>query len=603
MNGSSGSPLLEFVRELKRRRVVRVAIVYAVVGFGVLEVADNFLTALRLPSWTVTFTAALVLLGFPVALVLAWAFEITPDGVKRTEPVDPAPAAARRSRSQRGLGYLGVGILLGLVVFGLAYHRGGDRSDNGADDPVRSIAVLPFVNMSTDPENEVFSDGLTEELLNVLAQVEGLRVPARTSSFAFKDANQSVTEIGRQLDVEVLLEGSVRKAGTRLRVTAQLIRVADGSHLWSENFDRELADIFAIQEEIANAIVKEILPQAGGEDVGPLVTTTTEHVDAYESWLRGRHQFWQQSGEQGLRAAAAFFEEAIAQDPEYAIAYAGLADAYMLLGGSGFVPPHDIFPDAKAAAERALELDARLSEGYVALASVNWLYDWDWAAADRNYRRSFSVNPLLHTRCVCYAWYLAVTGDIESAVLEAERAHAMDPLARLPHVIASWMYYLSGRGDDARRHTAALFGMNQNDGSARRINAWLLWDDSRHAEAIAEFEKVGGGADATTYAERGSAVMVAELATMYARQGREAEARAMAAALEQRARRQYIPPEYIAAVHGSLGDHDLAFSWLETAFENRSNLAQFNVLPLSEPLRAQPRYGELMARVGLPGRR
>jgi TolB-like protein/tetratricopeptide (TPR) repeat protein len=621
MSDAPTSWLAGFVRELKRRRVFRVAVVYAVVGYGVLEVADNFFPALQLPAWTVTFTAALVILGFPIALVLAWAFEVTPAGVKRTEPlavaaVAPGAGAGAGSgrRSTRAAGYLGVGILLGLVGFGMLSYRAASNADSSAAatgdhgedaaDPVRSIAVLPFANMSTDAENEAFSDGLTEELLNVLAQVKGLRVPARTSSFAFKNVHQDITTIGRQLDVEVLLEGSVRKAGSRLKVTAQLISVADGSHMWSETYDRDLTDVFAIQEEIAEAIVQQLLPRfAGGSSSAPLVRPTTDDMDAYESYLQGRHQFWQQSGEPGLRTAAAFFEVAIEQDPDFALAHAGLADAYMLLGGSGFVPPHDIFPQSKAAAQRALELDTRLSEGYVALASINWQYDWDWAAADRNYRRSFSVNPLLHTRCICYAWYLAVTGDLDAAVMEAERAHAMDPLARLPRIIASWMYYLSGQHVAAGPHIDALFAMNANDGSARRIRAWMLWDAGRPLDAIAELEKVSGGADAAIeFAERGSAVMVADLASMYAQHDRVSEARTMAAKLEQRAARQYIPPEYVAAIHGALGQYDEAFRWLERAFENRSNLAQFNVLPLSVPLRAQPRYQALMTRVRLPQR-
>jgi TolB-like protein/tetratricopeptide (TPR) repeat protein len=614
-----GNRLFAFLAELKRRHVARVAIVYAVIGFGVLQVANNFFPALHLPAWTVTLVAVLIVLGFPIALVLAWAFQVTPDGVKREEPrtvSSSEPGVVQRRDAGRSFGYLGVGILVGLVVVGLSFQaigrdagEAGSAADSTAtatapEAAVRSIAVLPFANLSTDPENEAFSDGLTEELLNALAQVEGLRVPARTSSFAFKNVNHDIREIGQKLDVEMVLEGSVRKAAGKLRVTVQLISVADGAHLWSQNYDRELADVFAIQEEIAEAIVGQILPRFAGTSGGTdLVRPTTDDVDAYQSYLQGRHQFWQQGGEPGLRRAAAFFEVAIEQDPDYAIAYASLADAFMLLGGSGFAPPGDVFPASKAAALRALELDSLLAEGYVALASINWLYDWDWAAAARNYRLSFSVNPLLHTRCICYAWYLAVTGSLDAAVLEAERARSMDPLARLPRIIASWMYYLSGRHADAQAQLAELFEMSPGDASGRRITAWIAWDQGNRDAAITELEKLRAVDDERGgFAERGSPVIVADLATMYARAGRQPDATQLLEKLKARAGRQYIPPEYIAAIHGALGQHDEALRWLEDAFTNRSNLAQFNALPLSEPLRGHAGYQQLLSRVGLPSR-
>lgn len=594
------SRILAFWAELKRRHVGRVAVAYAVIGFGVVQVATNFFPALRLPEWTVTFVAAVVVLGFPIALVLAWAFEITPEGVRRADPVRAATSPPPRRAS--AVGYLGVGILVALIGFGLSTDF--MRSGGGDTDPVQSVAVLPFANLSTDAENEAFSDGLTEELLNVLAQVKGLRVPARTSSFAFKNVNHDITEIGHKLGVEMVLEGSVRKAGDRLRITTQLIRVTDGSHVWSNTYDRQLSDVFAIQEEIAEAIVKQLLPRVTkGSEGASLVHTATSSLDAYESYLQGRHQFWQQGGEEGLRRAAAFFEVAIEQDPEYAIAYAGLSDAYMLLGGSGFAPPNDVFPRSKEAALKALELDDRLAEGYVALASINWLYDWDWAAANRNYRRSFSVNPLLHTRCVCYAWYLAVTGDLDAAVLEAERARTMDPLARLPRIIAAWMYYLSGRTADAEGELQAIFAMSASDGSARRIRAWMHWDAGRRDAAIAELEQVRADWDSRGgFAAKGPQVMVAELASMYALAGRRSAAEPLLAALTERAGRQYVPPEYVAAVHAALGADDEAKQWIERAFDNRSNLAQFNAQPLSVPLRGKGWYRQVMDRVGLPAR-
>src|SRR5688572_5442613 len=360
------------------------------------------------------------------------------------------PADVPRRRNRWALAGLGAGLLILAIVFGFL-ARGRLQPDGSSPVPtadavtVKSIAVMPFLNMSADKENEYFSDGLTEEILNALAQVKGLRVAARTSSFQFKGVSHNITDIGRKLNVETVLEGSVRKAGNKLRVTAQLIDVSDGYHLWSKTYDRELEDVFAIQNDVSMNIVSSLMPRFSGAGGGTSVKNPTEDVEAYEFYLQGRYQFWQGGTEENLRRAAAFFERAVEKDPQFALAYAGLSDAYMLLGGSGYAPPKAVFPQSKAAAQRALDLNDRLAEGYVALASINWLYDWDWKSADRNYRRSFSVNPLLHTRCVCYVWYLAAVGNLDVAIIEAERARDMDPLARLPRAIVSWMYYFAGR--------------------------------------------------------------------------------------------------------------------------------------------------------------
>ena len=516
-------------------------------------------------------------------------------------PAPPRPLSARPGPS-RTLIAAGTGLfllLMGVVYFARVYpsHPTVGAAE-GNPEAIRSIAVLPFVNMSADAENEYFSDGLTEELLNVLAQVNGLRVAARTSSFQFKGKNHDIGEIGRKLNVESVLEGSVRKVGDRIRITAQLINVEDGYHLWSETYDRELRDIFAIQDEISKAIVGNLMPRLAGGSATTPVREPTKNMEAYELYLRGRHEFWKGPGEEGLRRTADFFEKAIDQDPSFALAYANLADAYMLL--ANHVPPRETMPKAKAAALKAIELDPKLAEGYVALASINWLYDWDWAAADRNYRRSFSVNPLLHTRCICYAWYLAVTGDPEAAVLEAERARTMDPLARLPMVISGWMYYFAGRYDDARKQVDDIFALSSKDLAARRIAAWIAWDQGRRAEAIAELEKVRDEFESKGgFGAKASPAAVTDLGFMYAKAGRRAETEQLLRDMVDRADRQYIPAENIAALFGALGDMDQAFGWLDRAYTNRSTFATFNLLPISEPLRSDPRYQEIMGKIGL----
>jgi adenylate cyclase len=609
------------LRELRRRRVLHVAVIYAAVAWLVIQIAETSFPYLSLPDWAVTLVIVMALSGFPLALVLSWAYDLTPDGVERTPPADErsVPGDERshvaagpdrtRAGSSAGPGparatVVAAGVLIAMVG-GLAYYAGSRPApETGGAVPVafRSIAVLPFVNMSADASNEYFSDGLTEELLNALAQVEGLRVAARTSAFAFKGVSEDVTEIGRRLNVETVLEGSVRRTGDRIRITAQLINVADGYHLWSENFDdHHREDIFAIQDEISRAIVQKLLPHFAAGELAAVHGSTSD-VQAYDDYLKGRYAFWQGTSENNLRAAIRHYEAAVGRDPRYALAWAGLSDAWMLLGGE-HAPPTDVFPQAKAAALRALELDDQLAEGYVALASISWFYDWDWEAAERSYRRSFSVNRAVYTRCICYAWYLAVLGDHDAAVREGERVRALDPAGHLPLTTLAQMYHLAGRYDDARATLRVLEEAGSSSAVIPRLRAWLAWDAGRRDEAVAMLERFRDGfADRGGFAETAPARAVAELAFMYGQTGRISEARQLAAALRERASGRYVPPELVAAAYAATGDDATAAAWLDRAVEGRSNLGMFSAFPVSRALQDVPRYRAALLHVGVPRR-
>jgi adenylate cyclase len=599
------------LRELRRRRVLQVAVIYAAVAWLVIQIAETSFPHLLLPDWAVTLVIVLALSGFPFALVLAWAYDITPDGVRRTPAADEGGTAASPPRGAAGrhrARLLTTGLIVVMLASAAYLVTGEDRgaepeSGDPASSMFRSIAVLPFVNMSADASNEYFSDGLTEELLNALAQVEGLRVAARTSAFAFKGVAEDVTEIGRKLNVETVLEGSVRRTGDKLRITAQLINVGDGYHLWSENFDdRHREDIFAIQDEIAHAIVQKLLPRFATGSTAPSLHGSTSNVQAHDEYLKGRHAFWQGTSESNLRTAIRHYEAALERDPRYAVAWAGLSDAYMLLGGE-HTRPTDAFPQAKAAALRALELDDQLAEGYVALASISWFYDWDWEAAERSYRRSFSVNRAVYTRCICYAWYLAVLGDHEAAVREGERARALDPAGHLPLTTLAQMYHLAGRRDDALATLNTLEAAGSSSAVIPRLRAWLAWDAGRRDEAVATLERFRDSlAQSGGFAEAAPARAVAELAYMYGQTGRTGEAARLADALGERAVARYVPPELVAAALAAAGDQAGATAWLERALEGRSNLGMFSAFPVSRALHEVPRYRDVMLRVGVPQR-
>jgi TolB-like protein len=362
-----GRPLKALISELRRRNVFRVAVAYLVTAWLLLQVADVVLEAIEAPAWAMKAVLLLLLLGLPLALVVAWVFELTPEGVKRESDVDRSRSITRQTG--RRLDYAIIAILV-LAVALLVYdrQRGADAgraaSTSAAETAVKSIAVMPFVNMSPDPDNEYFSDGISEELLNLLAKVDGLKVAARTSSFKFKGTKADIGEIGNALGVATVLEGSVRKSADQVRITAQLIKVEDGFHLWSATYDRSLDNIFEVQDEIAGAIVEALRLPLLGTTAAPVSAKPTQSIAAYDLYLLGRHRMRETSAA-SFREAIGYFQRAIDADPEFAPAHSGLADAYVLLSNYGDMPLAEAYAAAEPSIERALALDPGLAEAWI----------------------------------------------------------------------------------------------------------------------------------------------------------------------------------------------------------------------------------------------
>jgi TolB-like protein/Flp pilus assembly protein TadD len=427
-----------FLAELKRRRVFRVMAVYGAVAFVILQVADIALPGLGLPEWTITLILALTVLGFPIAIVLAWAFDMTPEGMQRTEKAAPgeitqivgAPAA---KRWPVGLAAAG-GTALFLVGAWLALGRPGPGESGGLVDPeapVESIAVLPFADLSPEGDQQYFGDGLAEELLDALAKVDGLVVAARTSSFRFKGEEVDIPEVAKQLRVQTVLEGSVRRGGDRVRITAQLVN-ADGFHLWSDSYDRsvdQMADLIGVQEEIAQSIVAalSLAPEAGSQ-LETLVALGTDNLEAYNTVLRGRYLMAQRTP-RGLAAAAEEFERAIELDPDYARAWADLAMAHNLTTGWGFSTDSLVEQRGAEATARALELDPTMAQAYTAQGYIYAWIHYDSAAAADNFARAIELDPRYPT---AYHWQGEILGDTghpESGIPYLETARELDPLS------------------------------------------------------------------------------------------------------------------------------------------------------------------------------
>jgi TolB-like protein/Tfp pilus assembly protein PilF len=448
-----------FFAELKRRNVYKVAVAYAVVAWLLIQAASILFPTFEVPAWAMKVLVVLLAAGFVVALVVAWAFEMTPEGMKRTEEVSPNERIPYWSRRKFAalivIDALAAGGLLLYQVVGIPQSR--DRAARGNEDggrsaaslpvPEKSIAVLPFVNMSSDKENEYFVDGLTEEILNRLAQISALRVPGRTSSFAFKGKNTDLRQIGTELGVAHVLEGSVRKSEGRLRITSQLIRTADGFHLWSETFDRKLDDVFAIQEEIARAIADALSAPLGlSEPVNP--QRQTKDMDAYDKFLQARALIAQRNP-QNLRRALELLTSAVDRDPRFASGWAALAQARAL--SSYYLSDiADPLKSAEEAARKALALDDSIAMAHSALADV--LRDRrDWLAAESEYARALKLSPGEAETHNQYAQMLLKVGRIDGALEHALRACELEPLGWVPPSVAS-LAYLS-RGDLVQTRT------------------------------------------------------------------------------------------------------------------------------------------------------
>lgn len=459
MSHPNSSRYQKFMAELKRRHVLKVVAVYAAAAFAVMQAADFLVPALRFPDVLATAVAFTAIVGFPFAVALAWVFDLTPQGVKRTNPAtsDELDAIVAESRTRRwGAGLLALVATVVFVLGGWWVLRDapGDPAPAGGGIG-RSIAVLPFVNLSDDPQDEYFSDGLAEELMSALGRIPDLRVAARTSAFAFKGRNVDVRQIGEELGVATVLEGSVRRAGDRVRVRAQLINVADGFRLWADSYDRELTDIFVIQDEIALAIVTA-LQVALRREPGSLVRVSTDNFEAYNHYLRGRH-FWNQRTLPAFHEAIEEYNQAIALDPEYARAYAGLAETYVLLPEYGGPSAPEVLPEARAATERALALDPNSAEAYAASGYRKYQFEWDWAGAELDFRRAIALGPEYATAHQWYAELLLTLRRFEEGLAESRRAYELDPLAPAGNLVLGLNLEIAGRIDEAiARYKATL---------------------------------------------------------------------------------------------------------------------------------------------------
>jgi len=587
----------DFFSELKRRNVYKVAVAYAIVGWLLVQVATQVFPFLEIPNWVVRLVIALVVIGFPIALVIAWAFEATPEGIKRTEVADAMPVSAATRRKKHAWIYVVViAAAISVALFFLGRYTAGNKSVASVPNelPAKSIAVLPFDNLSRDPDNAYFAEGVQEEILTRLAKVADLKVISRTSTQRFKSAPSDLREIAKQLGVMNIVEGSVQKANDQVRVNVQLINAMTDAHLWADTYDRKLIDIFSVESEIAKTIADTLQVKLTGSEKQMMTAQPTTDTAAYELYHKGR-SLWEKRTGDNIPKAIAFFQQAIERDPNYALAYAGLASAYILSPFYTGADRREAGSKAKEAALKALRLDPNLAEAHAALGKVLFFSEIDLAGATREYKRAIELKP---NDADAHHWFsndsLAALGQFDEAIAEGKRSVELDPLSIVINADLGETFFYARRFDESVAQLRKTLEIDPTSFYAHDNLGIALQAKGDLSGAIAEYEKAKQLSD--------NPAVATFWAQAKAHTGDKDAARRMLSELDQISQHREVPSYLRALLYLSLNNKDEALRWLEQGYEERdgSNICWINVDPLLDPLRGDPRFEALVKKVIAP---
>lgn len=604
---------MSIVQELKRRNVFRVAAAYLTGAWLLIEVVQTLFTIYGISDLSIRLLVTLLAIGFPLVLVFSWVYELTPEGLMLEKDIDRSVRHTRQADKKLDR------IIIILLVLALGYFAidkfvfepervveiAETAARSGAEQALdrqkevtlstASIAVLPFINMSPDPGDEYFSDGLTEELIGALAKVSGLHVTARTSAFAFKGTKQDIRDIGKRLNVRTVLEGSVRREQDRIRITAQLINVEDGYHLWSESYDYELKSVLALQETISRAIVSALQIQLSPQANEQLRAKAIVNPEAYDLYLKGRY-YWARFSQGSFRQSIEAFRKAIAIDPDFAAPHAGLATVYSFSGYFGSLPPREAFPLSIMEADAALALDPGSAEAHIARGMTWLIYEWNFDRARDNLKLALELSPNFSMAYWAYSQYLAVV-DPPAALTPALHALSLDPLSLPVMNLVAFRYLDQKMFTEAIEMDKEMFALDPNFGPAHWNLGIVRMLSGRYGEALGELSL------AVEYSGRLPPTL-AVLAHAYAKSGDEANALTLLAELEslrESPGRGYGSPLLIAYVYEGLGKTEEALNWLERAVTERDGwLVYLNAFPRFESLRDEPRFKDILRRLGLP---
>jgi adenylate cyclase len=556
--------LSRFWQELRRRNVIKVFAWYAGVAMVLIGLASDVAGPFNLPDGTLRLVIILIIIGFPLAMILSWFFDMSPEGIHRTGPLENEQNEKKAARSP--------------------------MIDPSYED---SIAVLPFQDMSSEKDQEYFCDGIAEEIINALTRVENLKVIARTSAFAFKGKPMDIREIGNTLNVQHVLEGSVRKDSNTLRITAQLIRVDDGSHIWSEAYNRELKDIFSIQEDISLTIVKKLEVKLRKENKEVLLKRHTENHEAYQLYLQGFYQ-WQKMTPEGNQKAQEYYLKALEKDPEYALVYSILGSNFVFAGLLGFIPPEVAMQNSRKYTNKALEIDDSISVAHSTLGAISLVYDWDLEAAESGFLRSVELNPNAPWDRFFYSVYLRFNHQYDEAIEESLFVIEKDPFNIYLCTEVGITYLMAGRVQDAierQKMTINIYPQGflayQNLAEAYEVNGQL-------DEAIAYYDKA-------VKLSSGLPMSQTRYACALHKTGRKEEARGIIDKMEQMKENMYIPSTFFVPYYLLIKDLDRAFQWLNRACEEKDlNLPYLLNTKVTEyQMPNDPRFRVLLEDTGL----
>jgi TolB-like protein/Tfp pilus assembly protein PilF len=580
-----------FFSELKRRNVYKVAIAYVVGGWALSQGIAQVFPVFDIPNWIIRLIVLLIIIGLPIALVLAWMFEITPQGIKRTEAADAMPVTTRKKKhAWIYVVIIGAAVSIGLFLLGrYSAFTGTPRQSEAATVPNKSIAVLPFDNLSRDPDNAYFAEGVQDEILTRLAKVADLKVISRTSTQHFKSTPEDLPQIAKQLGVANILEGSVQKASDQVRVNVQLINALTDAHLWGDTYDRKLTDIFAVESEIAKTIAETLQAKITGSEKNSIAKAPTANPEAYELYLKGRF-FWNKRTGEDLHKAIGYFEQAIAKDPNYALAYVGSADSYLLLSSYSNISPRESLPPARAALERALALDDSLAEAHASFGLLDTL-ELHLQQALVGYQRAIDLKPNYATAHHWLALGYATLGQFNPGIAEAKRAIELDPLSLIINADCSWIYFNARRFDEAEAQARKTLEMDSRFFLAHYYLGATLQFKGQVAQAISEYQ--------TAFDLNHDLYSLAMLGQAYARNGQKEEARKILTQLSEEAKSHYVAPYALAPVQIPLGDKDRAIEELEQAYAKGETNYLFVIKtdPLLDDLRGQPRFDALVQKI------
>src|SRR5881227_3096723 len=584
-----GNP--NFFSELKRRNVYKVAVAYIVAGWALSQGIAQVLPVFDVPNWAIRLIVLLIMIGLPVALSLAWAFEITPEGIKRTAAAD---AVGQHSRGHTWIYIVIVAALLLIGLFFLGRYSAGNKESGlppaaAGSLPQKSIAVLPFDNLSRDPDNAYFSEGVQDEILTRLAKVADLKVISRTSTQHFKSAPENLRDIAKQLGVTNILEGSVQKAADQVRVNVQLINALTDAHLWADTYDRKLTDIFAVESEIAKTIAETLQAKLTGSEKSSIAKAPTVNPEAYELYLKGRF-FWNKRTGDDLRKSIEYLKQATAKDPGYARAYAALADSYGLLRFYGGASPAESVVPAEAAAKKALELDDSLAEAHASLGLIA-TEELEVNRGVNELERAIQLNPNYATAHHWLGLALATLRQSDRSVGELKRALELDPLSMIINADLSILYLYAHRYDDAEAQARKTLEIDSHSFVAHYYLGAALQLTSRLKEAIPEFQKA--------VELNNDPYSIALLTQAYARNGQTDEARKLLARLNEMAKSAEVPEYALALAYTSLGEKERAIEALEQGFAggNKSYLFLLPGDPFLDDLRGDPRFEALVRKI------